>query len=223
MFDRFYPLPPLLRPAILVLNPYRGRSMVMSWGARGQSVAEHVLRRRIPSFSYHLRSKWFSGRSVAGRSRALSEPLDRAAVSEGLAVSGVPCRCLRALAAPGSVVCDELRGMDQGYLPLLDRPCASWPRQGRQAFPARSVSGRGPKSVSSPVGGRIARAKGCSIPSSAFPIRRHCCCVSNPFFAVISFPTRYSLITVAINLRFFVVLKPAGSVMQRMTESYQCY
>lgn len=45
-----------------------------------QSVAEHVLRKRIPSFSLQLRSRWFSGRNMAGRSRALADPLGRASV-----------------------------------------------------------------------------------------------------------------------------------------------
>ncbi|CAN0197572.1 unnamed protein product, partial [Hapterophycus canaliculatus] len=45
-----------------------------------QSVAEHVLRKRVPSFSLQLRSRWFAGRNVAARSRALADPLGRATV-----------------------------------------------------------------------------------------------------------------------------------------------
>ncbi|CAN0401472.1 unnamed protein product, partial [Ectocarpus sp. 8 AP-2014] len=62
-----------------VLNMWRlMRSELKLCSYTLQSVAEHVLRKRIPSFSLQLRSRWFAGRNVAARSRALAEPLARA-------------------------------------------------------------------------------------------------------------------------------------------------
>lgn len=61
-------------------RPRRRRWCLSRWAWVRQSVAEHVLRKRIPSFSLQLRSRWFSGMNVAARSRALADPLARASV-----------------------------------------------------------------------------------------------------------------------------------------------